>query len=402
MKATIVLFFHIMAALALTKTTLASTPGGLRSTFVDGFTNPTIHSSQGGLGICVSGIVPVMATTSNNLKFNFSLPTDQSRVTEAFVEFSISSSNFVQSITSGTQTISGTYDIGATLCIPTGDTLPSSVQFLTHGLGFDRTYWDFTPDYSYVDAAIESGHAAFFYDRLGVGLSCKPDPLNVVQAPLELEIANNLITMLRRGDLGHVEFPTVVGVGHSFGSVITEAVTAAFPESLDAAILTGYSINATGEANFFSGLNPAIASNSQPYRFSGLGTGYLVSGSKISTQFGFFRAPGFDPTILSLADATKGSITFGELFSPGTIVAPAINFTGPVAVINGAEDLPFCFGNCSYPTNLPAEVQKLYPHVSIKRFATYLAPTTGHGLNFHYSAPKAYGFIQNFLKSEGF
>ena len=402
MRVTTTLLFYVAAAFAFGDSLLASTPGGVQPPGIAGFMNPTIHPSKGGLAVCVSGTVPVKAVTNKNLMFNFPLPANQSQVTETFVEFTISSSLFLQSIAAGTQNVSGTYDIGATLCTPANETKPSSVQFLTHGLSFDRTYWDFVSGYSYVDVAIESGHAAFFYDRLGVGLSSKPDPLNVVQAPLELEIANELITMLRDGDLGNVKFSTVVGVGHSFGSVLTEAVTAAFPQSLDAAILTGYSINSTGEPNFISSLNLAIAFDDQPYRFSGLNSGYLVSSTAISTQIGFFRAPGFDPMILSLADATKGCVAIGELFSPSVIVAPARNFTGPVAIVNGAEDLPFCFGNCSYPTNLLAQVKMLYPQVPAKNFATYLAPTTGHGLNFHYSARKAYDFIQGFLKSRGF
>ena len=401
MKVTTIATFYVAAAFAFADGLLMSTPGGVCSPGIGGFMNPTIHPSKGGLAVCVSGTVPVKANTSKNLKYNFTLPANQSQVTETVIELAISSTSFLQSIAAGTQNVSGTYNIGATLCTPANGTQPSSVQFLTHGLAFDRTYWDFASGYSYVDVAIESGHAAFFYDRLGVGLSSKPDPLNVVQAPLELEIANELITMLREGDLGNLTFSTVVGVGHSFGSVITEALTATFPESLNAAILTGYSINSTGAATFFTGLNPAIAYEIQPYRFSGLNTGYLVSSTASSTQVGFFRSPGFDPMILSLADSTKGSVTIGELFSPAAITAPAKNFTGPVAVVNGAEDLPFCYGNCSYPTDLPAQVKMLYPQVSANNFATYLAPTAGHGINFHYSARGAYDFIQSFLKSRG-
>lgn len=393
--------FYVAAALAFADRLLASTPGGIPSPAIAGFSGATTHPSKGGLAVCVSGTVPVTAMTSQNLKFNFSLPANQSQVTETFLEYTMSGSVFLQSIMAGAQTVSGTYNISATLCTPANNTAPTSVQLLTHGLGFDHAYWDFAPGYSYVDAAIQSGHAAFFYDRLGVGLSSKPDPLNVVQAPLELAIVNELISMLRNGDFSNVKFSTVVGVGHSYGSALTEAVTAASPESLDAAILTGYSTNSTGMTSFTSALNLAIASENQPYRFAGLDNGYLVGSTAISNQIGFFRAPGFDPTILSLAASTKGLVAIGELFSSNVIAGVAKNFTGPVAVVNGAEDLPFCFSNCSYPTNLPAQVKMLYPQVSAMNFSTYLAPIAGHGVNLHYSASGAYDFIQGFLKSRG-
>lgn len=70
----------------------------------------------------------------------------------------------------------------------------------------------------------------YSYDRLGVGKSDTPDGLNVVQAPLEVEIAHQLIQMLRAGKFGH--FSKVVGVGHSFGSIITQAITSQYPADL--------------------------------------------------------------------------------------------------------------------------------------------------------------------------
>lgn len=227
-------------------------------------------------------------------------------------------------------------------------------------------------------------------------MSSKPDALSVVQTPLEVEILQALITMLRSGYFSNSTFSSVVAAGHSFGSILTQAITAMYPQSLDAAILTGFSTNSTGMTSFTAGNNFAIASQDQPYRFSALSTGYLVASTAISNQVAFFRAPNFDPNILSLADATKGTVTFGELFSTTAVTKVAANYTRPVAVVNGANDLPFCFGNCSYPTNLAqAALTMLYPATSKK--GTYLAPTTGHGLNLHYSAVAAYHYIQDFI-----
>jgi pimeloyl-ACP methyl ester carboxylesterase len=131
-----------------------------------------------------------------------------------------------------------------------------------------RYYWDFAPGYSYVDVATTDNHAtfvisaqthfrsdnfivltalySFFYGRLGVGQSSKPDALNVVQVPLEVEILQSLTTMVESGYFSNSTFSTVIGAGHSFGSVLTQAVTSKYPTSFNTAILTGFSMNSTG------------------------------------------------------------------------------------------------------------------------------------------------------------
>lgn len=255
---------------------------------------------------------------------------------------------------------------------------------------------DFAPGYSYVDAAAQYNHATFFYDRLGVGKSDKPDALNVVQAPLEVAILHQLISKIRAGQFSDITPRQVVATGHSFGSILTQAITAQYPSDLDGAILTGFSVNETAMPTFLIGNNFAIANLDQPYRFADAPQGYLVSASPISNQIGFFKAPGFDPAVLALADATKGSVTYGELMTTTAVQAVAMNYTKPVAVVNGANDFPFCFGNCSYPTNLAQAVfPMLYP--ATNKTGTYLAEVAGHGLNLHYSAVEAYHYLQDFL-----
>ncbi|KAL5381160.1 hypothetical protein DPSP01_007414 [Paraphaeosphaeria sporulosa] len=371
-------------------------PAGVKTLSTSGFDNPTIQPARGGLAVCVSGTVSVEASTSRNLKFTFELPQNQSQVTNTFLKLLSNPSPFAQELVGGTQSVSGTYEIGVTLCTPANNTTPDQVQLLTHGIGFDRYYWDFAPGYSYVDVAAQYGHATLLYDRLGVGKSTKADPLNVVQAALEVEIANILAQKLRAGAFSSHAFSTVIGTGHSFGSIITQAVTSQYPQAIDAAILTGFSANSTGVAPFTLALNLAIASQNQPYRFGALNNGYLVDGSATASEICFFHAPGFDPEILSLAEATKGTATFGEFFSISAVTRPAANWTKPVAVINGDEDLAFCFGNCSAPVNKAEAVfPLLYPRA--KTTGAYLARNTGHGLNLHYSAMEAYHYIQEFI-----
>lgn len=213
-----------LASGAAAQTLLPSNPGGavpvgVQAPSIAGFQNSTIGISRGGLAVCVSGHVLVSANSTNNIKFNYTLPANQSQLTETLLEVITPGSPFTTEIVEGKATVVGTYSIGATLCTPANDTKPKGVQLLSHGIGFDRYYWDFAPGYSYVDVAVENGYAAFFYDRLGVGTSSKPDAISVVQAPLEVEILHNLAFMLRTGIYSNTTFSSVVGVGHSFGSI---------------------------------------------------------------------------------------------------------------------------------------------------------------------------------------
>ncbi|WPH05082.1 Hypothetical protein R9X50_00798100 [Acrodontium crateriforme] len=398
MRASTVLF--AASSLAVASATGGLLPAGVKTPNTNGFKDPIVHLSKGGRAVCVSGYIPVEAFTDKGLKFNFEVPETQIGLTETFLEYVTPGSGFMDKITDGMMSINGTYQMYSTLCTP-AHSMPKGVQLLTHGVGFDSSYWDFAPGYSYVDVAVEYGYATFSYDRLATGKSDKPAPL-MVQTPIELEIANNLVKMLRSGKMCDHRFDKVVGAGHSYGSLLTQGITAKYPMSLDAAILTGFSVNTSAIQTFITGLNLAIAAQNQPDRFHGLDPGYLVSNSVISNQIGFFKAPGFDPKILTAAEATKGPVTYGQLFSQSAVSGPAINYVSPVAVVDGESDLPFCYGNCSTPMDLANAVRPaLYPMLAGSKFGHYLAPVAGHGLNLHYSAVTAYHYIQDFLKDQG-
>lgn len=291
-----------------------------------------------------------------------------------------------------------TYNIRHQYPISAGSINSTIVQFLIHGVGFGLSYWDVAANYSYVDAAALAGYTTFSYDRLGIGMSDHPDPIEVVQAQMEVTIAHELIQSLRAGRIASTAFKHVVGVGHSFGSIQTQALTAQFPRDLDAAVLTGFSTSSAGQPIFFAGLNLAIASENSPHRFPTLSKAYLISSNIIGNQFCFFRAQNFPPANLYIAELTKQTFTIGEFFTVGSVEAVASNFTGPIDVVDGENDLPFCEGNCLLPMNQAAAVKAaLYPAAS-EGSEYYIAAGAGHGLNLHYAAPAAYSQIMSFLK----
>ncbi|GAB7349485.1 hypothetical protein MBLNU459_g0196t1 [Dothideomycetes sp. NU459] len=372
---------------------------GVPSNYSAGMMDAYVTASSNGSAVCINGLIPVTASTTMNKHLNLTLPANQTVVTEIFVEMLQAGSNLIDTIVGKNANISGTYNISAQLCYPRSTGInASSVQFLTHGVGFAKNYWDVAPGYSYVDVAAANGYTTFSYDRLGVGLSSHPDPIQVVQAPLEVSIAHQLVQMLRNGSVASTSFSHVVGTGHSFGSFITQALTKSYPSDLDAAVLTGFSLSMTGLPTFLTSLDLSIAAINDALRFSGLPTGYLVANNYIGNQFAFFRAQGFPPSNLAIADATKQTVTLGELFTLAAVTGNT-TYTGPVDVVDGANDWPFCQGNCSYPMDLAAAAKALYPMT--RNFTSYLAPNCGHGLNLHYAATAAYEQIQAFVMGNG-
>ncbi|RDW59810.1 hypothetical protein BP6252_12897 [Coleophoma cylindrospora] len=363
-----------------------------------GFLDPTIIPSAGGFAVCIEGDIPVTAS-AQNFRLNYTEPANQLGVTNTILEFLQTNATLPETVLGAAVNISGTYSINSKLCLPSTRAANSTtIQILTHGVAFDKSYWDFySSNYSYVDAAALAGYTTFSYDRLGTGKSAHPDPIQVVQTPLEKEILHELIQMLRAGGIGATAFENVVGVGHSFGSGLTVSNTVDYPEDLDAAVLTGFSIDLSGQPIFVAGIGLDIAANNNPTRFGSLPNGYMISSTVSNNQFGFFRAPNFDPLALWAAEATKQTFALGELFTNSLLGGIATKFTGPVDVVNGENDVPSCNGNCLVPTNAAAAlIQAVYPAAS-NSSQYYTAPGTGHGLNLHFTAPAAYQHILHFL-----
>ena len=135
----------LFAAPVLGQGLLPSNPGGalpyaVPSLNITGFEGATVQPARGGLAVCVSGTVSVTASATN-LQLNFPLPVNQTQVTQTFINFITPDYPSAQ-LVNGTGTVSGSYEIAATLCLPgyTNGTEPTTVQFLTHGVGFDRYY----------------------------------------------------------------------------------------------------------------------------------------------------------------------------------------------------------------------------------------------------------------------
>ncbi|KAF2621295.1 alpha/beta-hydrolase [Macroventuria anomochaeta] len=193
---------------------------------------------------------------------------DASAFATRFNEFQY---NYTAELFTGFQTLQKSIKISAQYCTPDGGS-NGIVQVLSHGIGFDKTYWDLSYDdykYSYVNVATASGYSTLAIDRFGIGNSTHGDPFNEIQAQAEVEALNEVTKKLRVGSISEIScsYEKVVHVGHSFGSVQTFWLSALYPNNTNGVVLTGYSNAAEFFPYIVAGWNLHSARLNQPFRF---------------------------------------------------------------------------------------------------------------------------------------
>lgn len=157
---------------------------------------------------CRNITVPVTISARQG-QFDIAVPQTNLEVVDFVRNMTQQGRNFSDTVLTGYETVSGTYNVSTQFCTPnvTNATNPT-VQVLTHGIGFDKTYWDLSFNdfnYSYVDVATdEYNYCTLAYDRLGIGNSSHGEPLNEIQALLEVAALAELTTMLRAGSFPQV------------------------------------------------------------------------------------------------------------------------------------------------------------------------------------------------------
>ena len=323
-----------------------------------------------------------------------------------------------------------------------------------------KRYWDSSYNnfnYSYVDVATDVyKYNTLSYDRLGIGASSHGEPLNEIQSFLEVAALAELTKMLRNGTFPGVStaFKTITHVGHSFGSIQTYALVNMYPNISDGIVLTGFSTNGSFVGYFEAGGDFVLANLNQPFRFgnasfatgdailasifsslnidstsqaatdiinnygltdyvAGLAdkqrveyaNGYLANSNAASNQYLFLLPGRFDPALGPLLESTKQPVTPGELLTIGSN-SMTNAFAGPVLVLTGSNDLPFCGGDCLATgdpdlPSIPAAAKKSFPNVPEGKFEAYIQPATGHGLNFNYNQTGAYRVLNEFLGARG-
>ena len=144
------------------------------------------------------------------------------------------------------------------------------------------------------------------------------------------------------------------------------ALTAMYPDLSDGLALTGFSQNGSFVGFFELGSN-FIEANEYA-ALSAYPVGYFAGGSQQAVQIDFFAPGQFDPAVLTYAYNNGQPVTVGELLTIGGETGSPNPFAGPVHIITGERDIPYCGGNClaaptGYP-NIPSTSQQFFTDAS--------------------------------------
>lgn len=317
-------------------------------------------------------------------------------------------------------TVSKTFDIHATLCVPPNGAKKNLLHLATHGGGYDSRYWnsEIEPEkYSYVKAVMDEGYSILTYDRISTGQSSKPDAYTDVQIPGEVEVLRGVTEIVRSGRLGEyvsndtspVTFDKIIHVGHSLGSITTYGLTALYPDLSDAAVLTGFLVNKEIFSQKQTQKGLEYAPENDPALFADSSSGYVVHGTAASVQTEFFSSRqnqttgigGFDPKLLEQAFTTRqpeGVVETGSAFILYASAPIAPLYKGPVQFMVGEFDFVVCGGDCR-GTHNATDVMDMYP--KSPDVDIWLQPGTGHALPFHYGAKAGFQKTFDFLKKNG-
>ncbi|KAL8279035.1 hypothetical protein RQP46_008493 [Phenoliferia psychrophenolica] len=337
---------------------------------------------------CSTFLRNITASANNTIYTTPEPLNNQAMLAQTYIAAS-ATAPFATPSSNGTRIVNGTYEIYMQYCEPSGGATKPSVLQTIHGIVGTAGYWDIAPggndSYSFVKAATDAGYAVLSFDRLSVGNSSKPDGIQDVQIGLEIDIAINIAQSLRNNTLGlNRTFSSVVGVGHSFGSAQLVGAAGVSPTVFDGLVLTGFAANSTTEPlsslltfqnTIANTVANSTAGSTHDADWSALPNSYLITQSQAADQLAFFSYPNYTQAALDLFTSTKGTYTMGELMSMSNIALPLL-YTGPVQVVTGARDAPFCATNCydvssNYTSKLET-AKALFPMVNSTDFATFV------------------------------
>ena len=217
---------------------------------------------------------------------------------------------------------------------------------------------------------------------------------------MQLSILSSLISSIRSGRLSHGTPKSIVLIGHSFGSFLSNALVALEPTAaaIDAVILTGYSLEGYTPQTVLEAFAPRVANLQSPH-FAPFDPGYVTTRDVYSNINNYFKAPAYEPSVALYSETTKQPFAMAEFISLGSayLHLNATAYKGAALVISGEYDFIVCGGYCA--GELAASFAPLFG--GAKDFETYIQPCAGHGLNFAINATGAYGVIFEYLARNG-
>ncbi|PHH87837.1 hypothetical protein CDD83_8353 [Cordyceps sp. RAO-2017] len=341
---------------------------------------------------------------ARNGVFALRVPQTEVEVTNFILKLTVQNGNYTDSILRDYKTVLQDYHLSGIYCEPDyGKT--RGLQILTHGIGFDRSYWDHpwrNYQNSYVQAALDDGWSTLTWDRLGIGASAHAHPLTDLQLFTEIKALKQFTRYAKSADLagGKYKDKKIVHVGHSFGAALTMGMTSESPELSDGIILTGFSQVPDFVSEFALGGN-FVSAQDVPNLRPHYKHGYLAPKSSIGVHQNFFAPDTFEPELLKFVTERGQPAAMGELLTIGSLPKQS-NFNGPVMIVTGDKDIPFCGGNCHNTKAINGSAADLlelsrnnFKAASV--FNTTIIKHAGHGLNLQHGALVTYRTILDFI-----
>ncbi|KAF8168841.1 hypothetical protein K438DRAFT_1433651, partial [Mycena galopus ATCC 62051] len=282
--------------------------------------------------------------------------------------------------------VNTTYNIYGVFCQPNvGNEV---LQLLAHGFSYTSQYWsppiEEFRNYSYTAFSCERGLPSLAVDLLAAGLSSRPANASDVQFPTSAAALSQLAQHLKSAPIlpGVRPFQKIIGIGHSLGSALFDfsAIVDGVQSPFDALVLTSMLTFGPNDPPPGSGTSavPIAARDADPLRWGALDPAYVT----INDRTPFYPADptAYSPRMLLFDGFTKdvGPLSLGVQVASSSI--PAVNYTGAVAKVVGAEDQVLCAADrCVDVEALTVAEQVVWP--AAKSFEVLVLPGSGHDLN---------------------
>ncbi|UPK98136.1 hypothetical protein LCI18_009071 [Fusarium solani-melongenae] len=261
----------------------------------------------------------------------------------------------------GTTPISGDFTFNGIYCTPRSSKRSrNTLQVLVHGLTYNKSMWSglgYSSLYDWQKFANSRGYYTLAIDRLGHGENFDS------YDPLALHV---LLRSARNGLLDGVgKFNRIAFIGHY-------SSTAMIPPNLI----------------------PNFQSAATIFRlFKNTPVGYLtVSSEKARTEA--FYGGKFDRSLAQYDFKVEDTVSLGEYLTPG-VQPVSTSYKGHVLVVSRDRDSIFCTaGSDTCAEILNKTGQDIFPKAE---YDSFVAPDTGHCLTLHYSAPKVFKIVHDWL-----